>query len=199
MLQRDPPHRRRREVGVGHLVRHADREREVGEVAVRRRLVAVEVDAAAWVLVVLLAVAQREDGVHDRPRQQHAHDGEGRVQGFGPTTHLRCLHEQHGDGHEARGARDEQRDLGGDARLVDPCGVRRRDVGVLVQQPTPDAGEVDERPDRPRGHHRDLPRREPRGDRQDDGGDGGRAAHAGERRRHGTILSPRSSAPGRAG
>ena len=67
---------RGRDVRVRHLERHADGEREVGEVPVGRRFDLVEVDAALTPGVVQHRVAQGVQRVDQEPRQHHAQDGD---------------------------------------------------------------------------------------------------------------------------
>src|SRR3954447_6247263 len=61
--ERHLAHSRVRGLGLGDREGHADREREVGEIAVGRRLALLEVDPAVDVHVVQARVLQREDGV----------------------------------------------------------------------------------------------------------------------------------------
>jgi hypothetical protein len=64
---------------IGHLVAHADRECDVGEVAVRGSLRSVRVsegDARIPRSSGLVGVAQSEDRIDDRPRQQDSEHGD---------------------------------------------------------------------------------------------------------------------------
>ena len=73
VAKRRAPHVPRRERRVRDLVAHADREREVREVAVvGRALLVPEVHAAVRLGVVEVRVVEREHRVHERPRQHHS-------------------------------------------------------------------------------------------------------------------------------
>ena len=87
-MNRRSPDPALRDVRVRHLVGHPDRDRDVCEVGIDRRLVLGEAEAAGRRRVVQAGVSKRIDGVDDRPAEDHARDGEDRERdakaAFGP-------------------------------------------------------------------------------------------------------------------
>ena len=67
MVQRNASQFLGAQVGVRHLVGHADGEGQVGEVDVAGAVITIEVDAGAAIAEVDIGVAQREQRVDGRP------------------------------------------------------------------------------------------------------------------------------------
>src|SRR5215208_5951500 len=63
-------------LGVGDLERHADGERDVGEVGVRRTMPIVEIEPTT-IEVVEVRIPESEHGVHGEPRGGHRQDRHG--------------------------------------------------------------------------------------------------------------------------
>jgi hypothetical protein len=67
MGEGDPPNGLGRQIRVRHLERHADSQRQVGEVQIGGRIVRVEVDPTDRLGVKGPGIAQREHRVHQAP------------------------------------------------------------------------------------------------------------------------------------
>jgi len=81
MLQRRRPELASLKIGVGDLIGHADRERDISEIDVGRRFGLVKTDSPDPALgagVIQPGIAQREHGMYGKPANDDAADTHGR-------------------------------------------------------------------------------------------------------------------------
>ena len=108
MAQRQAPELRGLEVGVGDLEGHADREREIAEVRVRRTGGSVELDPTLTTVgraVVEAGVLQREDRVHQQPRDDDRSGSDAHLDVLHMAMRVVALHDRDRDGTKARHCR----------------------------------------------------------------------------------------------
>jgi hypothetical protein len=171
------------DVGVGDLVRHAEGERQVGEVEVVR-LGALEVDAARRRVVVQVGVAQDVGGVHHAPRQDDGEHGEGAQQDLGRAALVGGLGQCETDAHQADQAGAHQHEARHGPGLVLPDGEARCLGAVEAVDLAPDDQQEGGGDAIPEHEHVELPRGEGRdGEEQRDADD-----HRGQQSFEGRCL-----------
>ena len=171
MAQQRAPEPPRQQVGVGDLVAHADREGDVGEVAVVGMVLVAEREPTHRRRVVEVGVAQREVGVHGEPRHDDGGDRRRRQQRRLRSA-VRCgrLVQRQRRAWKGDDARRDDDEAACRPRVVLERARPLRLLAVGTSDDRPGDDEVDRRRGDPAGEDRQLPR--------------DRGGPAGRRRRH---------------